>query len=72
MKRIALWLACIAALWSTIAHADTLRSFAVSGLFRNNAVMSGTLTVDEDTGTITACYVRVSGPETITFQRVVK
>jgi hypothetical protein len=72
MKRFAFWLACITATWSSVAHADTLRSFAVSGLFRDNAVMSGTLTVDQDTGTVTACDIHVSGPETVTFQRVVK
>jgi hypothetical protein len=72
VKRIALWLSCIAAMWSAAAHADTLRSFAVSGLFRDNSVMSGTLTVDEDTGTITTCDIRVSGPETVIFQSVVK
>ena len=72
MKRIALWLACVAATWPVAAHADTLRSFTVSGLFRDNAVMSGTLTVDEDTGTIAACDIEISGPETFTFQRVVK
>jgi hypothetical protein len=72
MKRAALWLACIAATWSATAHADTLRSFAVLGLFRDNAVMSGTLTIDKDTGTSTACDIKVSGQETLTFQRVVK
>jgi hypothetical protein len=72
VKRIALWLSCVGAAWSAAAHADTLRSFAVSGLFRDNSVMNGTLTVDEDTGTITACDIKVSAPETITFQRVIK
>jgi hypothetical protein len=72
MRLFAFWLACITATWSATAHADTLRSFAVSGLFRDNAVMSGTLTVDQNTGTVTACDIRVSAPENVTFQRIVK
>jgi hypothetical protein len=72
MKRIALSLACFAGMGLATAQADTLRSFAVSGLFRDNAVMSGTLTVDEDTGTAIVCNIKVSGTENWTFSRILK
>ena len=72
MKSTLLILTLLAAASSAPVRADTLRNFRVSGVFRDDAVMSGTLTVDEDTGRAVACNIRISGTENWTFSRVLK
>ena len=72
MKSNLLILALLAAAWSAPACADTLRTFQVSGVFQDDAVMSGTLTVDDDTARVVTCDIRISGTENLVFSRVLK
>jgi hypothetical protein len=62
--------ACILSARIEAADADTIRTFAISGLFRDSAVMSGTVTIDEDAGRVIGCHITVVGQRTLRFDRV--
>jgi hypothetical protein len=76
MKRLSRLPALVASLLSAqivaaaAASANSVRTFGISGLFRDGAVMSGTVTVDEDTGRVIGCHVTVAGHRVLRFDRV--
>lgn len=73
MKRILLLLAVAAGLLAAqtvAAVAGPIRTFAISGLFRDGAVMSGTVTIDEGAGRVVGCHITVVGRRTVHFDRV--
>ena len=73
MKRVLLLLAVAASLLlarAVATAAATIRTFAISGLFRDGAVMSGTVTIDETAGRVVGCHITVAGQRTLQFDRV--
>ena len=49
-------------LGSQLAHADTIRTFNVSGSFQDGASLGGTITIDVTTGNITGAALDLGSP----------
>ena len=53
---------------SFVAHADTL--FNASGIFDDGSILSGTVTIDTTTGSVTASNLFVSGADNFSFTMI--
>jgi hypothetical protein len=57
--------------WGDRARADTIVTFNASGTYQDGGALSGTLTIDTTTGTITAADLTVGAPDSFTVTSLV-